>query len=139
MNCFHEPIQIKGEIARSYSKFSTGPEDRGKMPSGELIRRCLSEISPDRPERGIAAAKVVQCALREIVEQKRVKQSLAEYYGVNYLLTSLSQAIGAYERDGRVNELMFVSMRLGCELSGFHGAEPYSSPKDSVSPLQRLM
>ena len=127
MNCFHHPISIKAKIARSYSNF---PEDESrKITSGDLIRRCLSEISPDNPERGIAAAKVVQCALREIIRQDQVKQSLAEYYGVNYLLTSLNQAIATFENHGRVNELMFVTMRIGCELPHFETRGTLNSPQ----------
>jgi hypothetical protein len=126
MNCFHHSISVKAEIARSYSKFQDLAES-GNVPIGAVIRQCLSEISPDHPERGLAAAKVMQCALREILQQDRVKRSLAEYYGVNYLLTSLTQAIAAYENFGRINELMFVSMRIGRELSSYQNTS-FSEP-----------
>ena len=131
MNCFHHPIHIKANIARSYSNFPI--EGNQKIQSGELIRRCISEITPDNPARGIAAAKVVQCALREIIKQDRVKQSLAEYYGISYLLTSLNEAITTFENEGRVNELMFVTMRIGRELSNFRA--PKASAKVAPKPL----
>ncbi|MDF1811681.1 MAG: hypothetical protein P1V20_05690 [Verrucomicrobiales bacterium] len=118
MNCFHLPIDVKAQIARKHSKFHHLAEKSGNVQSGALIRQCLSEISPDDPERGIAAARVMQCALREITQQDRVKHSLAEYYGVNYLLTTLNQAIQSYESFGRFDELMFVTMRIGSELAG---------------------
>ncbi len=130
MNCFHHPISVKAEIAKSHSKFQHLAES-GSVPIGTVIRQCLSEISPDNPERGLAAAKVMQCALREILQQDRVKRSLAEYYGVNYLLTSLTQAISAYENFGRINELMFVSMRIGREISSYQNA-PFSEPVSRI-------
>ena len=131
MNCFHHPIEIKAEIARDQSRFHHLPEKSGSIATGDLIRRCLKEISPDDPERGIAAAKVMQCALREVSQQDRVKRSLAEFYGINYLLTALNQAIQAYEQDGRVDELMFVSMRIGREVGTYqYGANSY--PVDSI-------
>lgn len=124
MNCFHLPIEAKAEIARSESSLHHMSTRNGeKMTSGELIKNCLSQISPDKPEKGIVAAKVMECALREIVNQERVKRSLAEFYGVNYLLTSLTQAIRSYEREGRLDELMFVSMRIGRELSNYQGSD----------------
>ncbi|MDF1752531.1 MAG: hypothetical protein P1U89_07150 [Verrucomicrobiales bacterium] len=128
MNCFHHPVDIKAKIARKNSKFHHLAEKSGNVQSGSLIRRCLSQISPDEPEKGIAAARVMQCALREINNQDRVKRSLSESYGVNYLLTSLNQAIQAYENYGRVDELMFVSMRIGRELShrNFEATKPVS-------------
>ena len=97
MNCFHLPIDIKAKIAKKHSKFHHLAEKSGNVQSGTLIRQCLSQISPDEPEKGIAAAKVMQCALREITNQDSVKRSLAEYYGINYLLTSLNQAIRTLE------------------------------------------
>ena len=124
MNCFHLPIEIKAEIAKSQTTLHHMNRNHGeKVPSGELIRSCLAQISPDNPEKVIVAAKVMQCALREIVNQDRVKRSLAEYYGVNYLLTSLNQAIDSFEEEGRMDELMFVSMRIGSELSTQTGAD----------------
>lgn len=119
MNCFHLPVAITSMIEDNHSNFHHLASRSDKVASGLLIRHCLREISPDNPDRGIAAAKVMQCALREIIQQERVRQSLAEYYGINYLLTSLTQAIQAYETRGRIDELMFVSMRIGRELASY--------------------
>ena len=131
MNCFHLPIDIKAQIAKNHSKFHHLAEKSGNVQSGALIRQCLSEISPDDPEKGIAAARVMQCALRGIAQKDRVKRSLAEFYGINYLLTSLNQAILAYEKHGRVDELMFVTMRIGRELSSYQ--------YDFSQPVSRLI
>ena len=128
MNCFHLPVNPSPEVASQHSRFHEWLKETKNVPSGQLIRHCLSQISPDEPEKGIAAAKVIQCALREILQKERVKRSLAEYYGVNYLLTSLNHAIKAFETDGRVNELMFVTMRIGRELFTYQNDEWISAP-----------
>ncbi len=122
MNCFHLPIEVTASMSRNQSSLHHLSNESGTVPVGSLIRDCLSKISPDNPEKGIAAAKVMQVALREVVNQERVKSSLAEYYGVNYLLTSLNQAIHVYENEGRVDELMFVTMRIGRELTTYQGS-----------------
>lgn len=125
MNCFHLPINIDAETTKFQSSIhhQNAKSSNGKVNSGQLIRQCLSQISPDKPEQAIAAAKVMQCALREIVSEERVRRSLAEFYGVNYLLTSLNQAIETYEKETRLDELLFIAMRIGRELSPTNSAD----------------
>lgn len=119
MNCFHLPINIDAEVTHFQPSIhhSCKHSAEGKVSSGQLIRNCLSQITPDQPEQAIAAAKVMQCALREITNTERVRRSLAEFYGVNYLLTSLNQAIDTYEKESRIDELLFIAMRIGRELA----------------------